>query len=72
MSRSAGRRQAVYYFPFDEFALKIGGDIVDTSNIAALAGSIREKATCRVMGKRLSKSLTPASRVQPGGGGDNM
>jgi hypothetical protein len=49
MSRSAGRRQAVYYFPFDKFALKIGGDIVNTSNIASLAGSIREKATCRVM-----------------------
>ena len=57
MSRSAGRRQAVDHFAFDEIALEIGCDVVDASNVATLASSIGEETSCGVMRQCLSERL---------------
>eukprot|EP00964_Phaeocystis_antarctica_P079152 scaffold49287_cov67-Phaeocystis_antarctica.AAC.1 len=40
MSWSARRRQAVDDLSFDELALEISGDVVDTSDAAALTGAM--------------------------------
>ena len=57
VSRSAGRRQAVDYFSFDEVALKIGSDVVDASNIATLAGSVGKETARGMMRQCLGEGL---------------